>query len=77
MNTYLLPKIVLGPSQELQSYWGDDIYIYKTQITIWYSQMIYYQVLYCVVQPLDLVGFTEEMGLKLALKEDRIRIGEK
>lgn len=34
MNTYLLPKIALGPSQILQSYWGDKIHIYKYQIII-------------------------------------------
>lgn len=71
MNTYLLPKIMLGPSQDLQYYWGDNIHTY-TELSS--AKMIYHQGLHCVVQP---GGFAEEMDLKLALKEGRIQIGEK
>lgn len=69
INTYLLPQIVLGSSQESQSYWRNNIHIYKNQMVV---QMTYYQVLHCVVQPGGPVGFMQGMDLKQVLKEDRI-----
>lgn len=45
--------------------------------TQWWYRMIYYQGSRGVVQPRSPVGFVEETDLNLALKVDRIRIGEK